>query len=423
MAKKKKKQQASEDLIDQLLEDVQDVVADDNILDQDFDADAATVGHALFPPDAPEDKPVGLEADAPVQRVERTQVRTENLWESLDADAENSSPGHKKKKKKEKLDPIDFPFAVENAEDEAYNGPSLDGNYQSMDDIGGEGDATRPIAMGSIPPVTQAGGDDSEDRTVSLAATQGTSTQAVNDHEPTVAADGFAIRREGRVAPSEKVAIGSLRGSRSSSGGGNVFTSMDASLAQAENLKIAQARILELEKENDRLRQENDEVSSAADIIRSRLEELNARITSIDKEKVELQESMNNEIMILKGNLQYKESEVAKARLKIDELETRLRSDFKKIRVKERELENRLELARAEKAALIRAKDENILELKRKTDQQQSEIDNYRDKLLEMNRTLDANQEQFKRTVRALRLALANLEVKDENVIPIKKAE
>jgi chromosome segregation ATPase len=111
---------------------------------------------------------------------------------------------------------------------------------------------------------------------------------------------------------------------------------MDASLAQSENLKIAQARILDLEKENDQLRQENDEVSSAADIIRSRLEELNARITSLEKEKSEMRESLNNEIMILKGNLQYKESEVAKARLRIDELETRLRNDFKKIKIQSR---------------------------------------------------------------------------------------
>ena len=103
--------------------------------------------------------------------------------------------------------------------------------------------------------------------------------------------------------------------------------------------------------------------------------------------------------------------------------ETRLKNDFKKIRVKERELENRLELARAEKAALLRSKDEYILDLKRKIDQLQSELDNYRSKVLELNKNLDSNQEQFKRTVRALRLALTNLEHKEGEPFPLKKAE
>ncbi len=89
----------------------------------------------------------------------------------------------------------------------------------------------------------------------------------------------------------------------------------------------------------------------------------------MEKDKEEIRESSQSEILILKGNLQYKESEVAKARLRVEELESRRKTDFKKIRVRERELENRLELLRAEKSALVRSKDEYILEQKRKIDQ------------------------------------------------------
>jgi chromosome segregation ATPase len=194
-------------------------------------------------------------------------------------------------------------------------------------------------------------------------------------------------------------------------------------LAQAESLKLAQQRILELEKEVEKYRHENEELASAGEIILNRSEELTSRIFALDKEKKEISESLQNELIIIKGTLQYKELEVSKARLKIEELETRLKSDFKKIRVRERELENRLELVKAEKTALLRAKDENILELKRKIDHLQSELDNYRGKVLELNKTIGHNQEQFKRTVRALRLALSNLEVKEENIVPLKKAE
>jgi hypothetical protein len=40
-----------------------------------------------------------------------------------------------------------------------------------------------------------------------------------------------------------------------------------------------------------------------------------------------------------------------------------------------------------------------------------------------LNRVLDTNQDSFKRTTRALRLAMANLELQDENKIPLKKAD
>lgn len=421
---KKKKHDPKDDLIDQLLDDVNDIAADPSLEDSP----------SLL------DIPIGLgEGGNTIVKSE-----AENPWSALEGGLADGAPpkpfvDHDHHDHHDHADPVATPegatglfgaddggFQVPSAGEVHYQGPSAgDGGYQSIDDLmnaapvvpfesseSGDHDLTRPIPSGQGAPST-------EDRTMSIL--RGTQSQTANaDDGATVAADGFANRRLSRgESPQEKVVIGSLRGARS----GNVYTGMDASLQQAENLKIAQQRILDLERENDRLRQENEEVASAADIIRSRLEELSAKITAQEREKAEMQEASQNEIMILKGNLQYKESEVAKARLKIDELEVRLRNDFKKIRVKERELENRLELARAEKAALVRAKDENILELKRKIDQQQSEIDNYREKLLELNKTIEANQEQFKRTVRALRLALSNLEATDDNVVPLKKAE
>lgn len=204
----------------------------------------------------------------------------------------------------------------------------------------------------------------------------------------------------------------------------NVFTSGDASLIQAENLKLAQDRILSLEQEVDKLRLENEELASAAQIIHQRMEEMNAKVIQLEAEKKEIQESSHSEILILKGNLQFKESELSKSKMKVEELDLRLKSDFKKIRVRERELENRLELMRAEKTALVRAKDENILDLKKKLDQYNSELDNYRNKVHELNKTLDSYNDQFKRTVKALRVALSNLEVSaEDNITPFKKAE
>jgi DNA-binding XRE family transcriptional regulator len=87
-----------------------------------------------------------------------------------------------------------------------------------------------------------------------------------------------------------------------------------------------------------------------------------------------------------------------------------------------------LELSKAEKTTLLRSKDENILELKRRTETLESEIENYQNKIIELGQKLELNQDQFARTVRALRLALTNLEVSDGTnpsitIAPLKKAE
>lgn len=420
MAKKKKGSPPSDEFIDQLLSDAQGIAADESIMDSESVDDGTTMGVALGRAGKSKGPEIAVGLAPSEHRVEESS--SVNMWDDL----EKNLVVPEEAKVDEPLR-FDDPAVIDGGDVlgdlDLPAAPRID--LEGLDPL-----AVPEIDENELPKFESAEGHENEaTRAVGVesTSTRGLSSHSVGeksrtyagDHEPTIAADGFANRRLKKSDPQEKVVIGALRGSRS----GNVMTSMDASLAQAENLKIAQQRILDLESENDRLRQENEEVSSAADIIRGRLEEMSSRITALDREKSDIKEAAQNEVMILKGNLQYKESEVAKARLRIDELEMRLKSDFKKIRVKERELENRLELARAEKAALIRAKDENILELKRKIDQLQSEIDNYREKCLELNKTIDSQQDQFKRTVRALRLALTNLESKDDNLVTLKKAE
>lgn len=316
-------------------------------------------------------------------------------------------------------------FKLSQGEEEGYNGPSADMGYQSLDDIIGgasspklnasTSDKTKVVADDSTRPTAAAGG---EDKTVSIQHEMG--TQSIADGDKTIAVEGFAQAKASKKRPpvDVQVSVGDFRGA-----GKSVLTSVDASLAQAENLKIAQRRILDLEKEVENLRTENEELASAGEIIRVRTDELESKILHLEKEKSEEKDSAQSEILLLKGSLQHRETELAKSKIKIEELESRLKSDFKKIRVRERELENRLELLRAEKAALIRSKDEYILEQKRKIDQLSQELDNYRKKCLELNKALEANQDQFKRTERALRLALTNLEVNDDGVVPLKKAE
>lgn len=199
----------------------------------------------------------------------------------------------------------------------------------------------------------------------------------------------------------------------------------DAQLIQAENMKLAQARIIELEKELDRLRNENQLLSSAGSIAKKKIEELTEKLHDLERARVDAIERAEMELKIAKDGLSDRQRELNKAKKKIDELEGRLSTDVRKIRVRERELENRLELARQEKTALVRAKDETILDLKRNIDLLTLDLENHKRRVNELQSQIEEQQEQIGRTVRALRLALSNLEASDPNtgVIPIKKAE
>lgn len=203
----------------------------------------------------------------------------------------------------------------------------------------------------------------------------------------------------------------------------NKMNLLQLKLYEGDHLKIAQNKIEELDRTIERLKIENERLASAAELFQKKAEE-----NLILKQEIEKKLNFNEERMIeernaLRSHVENQEDNIKELKDKIEDLESRLTSDIRKSRSRERELENRLELARLEKISLVGSKDEIILDLKRQVDQLNHELGGYRRKASEMNQTLEANQEQFRRTVRALRLALTNLEVNDPLKIRNKKAE
>ncbi len=185
----------------------------------------------------------------------------------------------------------------------------------------------------------------------------------------------------------------------------NTFSPMntDSALSQSENLRVAQSRIFDLEQEIERLRRENEQLAAAGETIRKRTTEVVADNENKTRKLTELQERLASEKEILEASLKAKDRDLKEIKMKIEEYEMRLSTNLQKIRVRERELENRLELVKMESTALARNKDEIILDLKRQMDQSGSELENYRNKGQELNRQINDKQETLRRTVKALR--------------------
>jgi DNA repair exonuclease SbcCD ATPase subunit len=188
----------------------------------------------------------------------------------------------------------------------------------------------------------------------------------------------------------------------------------EAALVQSESLRIAQGRILELEQEIERLRTQNEELGAAGETLRRRTDELLSQNQKRESDYENLEQTFEQEKAILTSSKEALQRDLEQQRRKSEELELRISTNIQKIRVRERELENRLELVKMEGAALIRSKDEMILELKRQMDQINLELNNYRSKNQELNRQTTDKQEMLRRTVKALRLALSMLEGEEE---------
>ncbi len=195
-------------------------------------------------------------------------------------------------------------------------------------------------------------------------------------------------------------------------------SSTEAALAQSESLRIAQQRLIDLESEIERLRLQNEELAAAGETLRRRTDELLAQNQKRESDYQNAVSTFEQEKELLTGSKEALQRDLEQQRRKAEELELRISTNIQKIRVRERELENRLELVKMESAALIRSKDEMILELKRNIDQLNLELNNYRAKNQELNRQTTDKQEMLRRTVKALRLALSMLEGEEEAAKP-----
>lgn len=153
--------------------------------------------------------------------------------------------------------------------------------------------------------------------------------------------------------------------------------------ALSVQLETAKDQIRSLE---EQLRAEHGKGAELSHVV----SEQEKKIHGFEHERSVAGESLESEMAELKFQVKVKtdkaklmEAQVRDAQTEIDRLKDRVRQDIRKIRVREKELENRLEILKKDSEALIGARENKIVELKRKLD------------LLEFN--MDLLQDQYNR--------------------------
>lgn len=197
--------------------------------------------------------------------------------------------------------------------------------------------------------------------------------------------------------------------------GAAIFSSAEAALRQSENLRVAQKRISDLERELERVRRENENLRSAGETLRRRLDELQAHAENSETNAQEARKIADEEKKVLRGQIASRDREIAEMRGRLDDAEGRLEANFRKIRVRERDLEHRIEIIKAESQSIAASKDRMILELKRQVDQVTAELNHAKSQVQETFGQFKERQETARRAVRALRIALTVLEGEDDS--------
>jgi hypothetical protein len=203
--------------------------------------------------------------------------------------------------------------------------------------------------------------------------------------------------------------------SRQAQPGAAIFSSAEAALRQSENLRVAQKRISDLEGELERVRRENESLRSAGETLRRRMDELQANAEAAELNTQEAKKIAEEERKVLRGQISSRDREISELKSRIDDAESRLESNFRKIRVRERDLEHRIEIIKAESQSITASKDRMILELKRQIDQISSELNHAKAQVQETFGQFKERQETARRAVRALRIALTVLEGEEDS--------
>ncbi len=177
------------------------------------------------------------------------------------------------------------------------------------------------------------------------------------------------------------------------------------------NIEALQQKLSFLELEN---KKQADLISKQ----KKELEEYMTRLGEAESDNKKLKSELSNFDVNAKLNLEAQlnratiiEEKYNKLAQKHEEMKLKIRQDIRKIRFREKELANKLEITRNDSETLLNAKDQKILQLKQNIDELEFEIETLKEKLVTLQEQSKENEEKAERVIKALRLSTSLLEV------------
>jgi chromosome segregation ATPase len=165
------------------------------------------------------------------------------------------------------------------------------------------------------------------------------------------------------------------------------------------------------------LQEENKKQYAIIKSQKAELEEYTERLGKAESDNKKLKGELSNADSNARMNLESQLNRAAIIEEKYDklakiheEMKAKVRRDIRKIRMREKELGNKLEMMRNDSETLLTAKDKKILQLKQQIDNLEFEIETLKEKAENLQELARENEEKAERVVKALRLSTSLLE-------------
>ncbi|MGZ3721115.1 MAG: hypothetical protein ACXWR1_22345, partial [Bdellovibrionota bacterium] len=184
-----------------------------------------------------------------------------------------------------------------------------------------------------------------------------------------------------------------------------------------EQLELAEGEREELSRENERLQKEAHQLQLRLREFEHLQDELQKKVEQMEEDKAESErkvhyssEESERASKIAQERVKNLESQISEAGEKYENLRARVRKDIRKIRENERDLEARLELMRRDSETLLSARDVKVLELQRKIDALEFDLDQVQDSRVQAQMEAERYLAKLSRVSRALQIANSMIE-------------
>jgi hypothetical protein len=165
------------------------------------------------------------------------------------------------------------------------------------------------------------------------------------------------------------------------------------------------------EKERRRLSLALDE----SDVARRTLEDFKAQA---QHQQSRSEAAHQEELRAVQARLDNALFQANRSERKLEEFRERVKQDILQIRLRERELANKLELQKRDAEALLTAKDERLLQQRRELDRLEYEVQLLRERIVEETEKAEDRAARLSRALTSLKLAQGMLSGMHEEVIP-----
>lgn len=192
--------------------------------------------------------------------------------------------------------------------------------------------------------------------------------------------------------------------------GAKKFSNLQVNLFNSEKLKLAQDKVLNLEKDLLSLKKQNKDLAAASSLIAKKHKITLENFSNLKYDVNSNKDNFQNEKDVLLNTLKDAKTKINKLKSNIKELESQLSNDLDGVRSKEMALEGRIDILKMESSILQKEKDNNILDLKKDNKKIKEDLNILNKKNQELLKTNQEFKKKSHRAVSVLRATICNLE-------------